>query len=391
MKKVLFVMHNLGYGGAERSLVNLLYELPKDKYAVDILLFQKKGALLAQLPKWVNVLETPKELNALYAPVSKAGSRVFTKLLGTAVSRLARKTRKARAGYRWKTFYCSQIQMLPQVYDVAVAYGGSELMYYVGDRVQAKRKLVWIHSDYRTGQYSAEYDYPYLASVHGIVSISNVCVDILKEIFPEFQEKIHCIENITSSSLLRKRAEAFVPKEYRKERLNLLTVGRLSGEKGMDLAVSAAAVLKKSGLDFCWYVLGNGPLREKLEKQISQLDVADCFVLLGNHSNPYPYMKHCDILIQPSRWEGKSMVLDEAKILNVPIVATAYLTVRDQIAEGQEGLIVPMTGQGIAEGVLQLANDSEQLAAIRSYLSSHEYGNSAEVQKYMDIIDAINI
>jgi len=384
-------MHSLGFGGAERSLVNLLYELPENKYKVDILLFQKKGALLTQLPDWVTVLDTPKDLNALYAPVNKAGSQAFTKVLGTAVSRLARKSRKARAGYRWKKFYCSKIQMLPQQYDVAAAYGGSELMYYIADCVTAKRKLVWIHSDYRTGQYSAEFDSPYFASVDGIVSISNACVDILKEIFPEFQEKIHCIENITSSSLVRKRAEAFVPKEYRKDRLNLLTVGRLSGEKGMDLAVSAAAILKKSGLDFCWYVLGDGPMREKLATQISQLDVADCFVLLGNHSNPYPYMKHSDILIQPSRWEGKSMVLDETKILDVPIVATAYLTVRDQIAEGKEGLITPMTAQGIAEGVLQLANDPEQLAAIRGYLSLHEYGNSAEVQKYMDIIDAINI
>lgn len=387
MKKVLFVMHNLGFGGAERSLVNLLHELPESKYAVDILLFQKKGALLKQLPRWVNVLETPNDLQALYGPTARSEKQIFTKVWGTAVSRLARKTRKARAAYRWKNFYCRKLQELYGQYDVAVAYGGSELMYYVADRVQAKRKLVWIHSDYRTGAYSAEDDAPYLARMDEIVSISQVCVDILKELFPQFQDKIHCIENITSSQLLEKRAEEFMPKEYIDGRWNLLTVGRLSGEKGIDLAVSAAAILKKAGLDFRWYVLGDGPMRKKLTKQIRQMGIEDSFLLLGNHSNPYPYMKHCTVLIQPSRWEGKSLVLDEAKILNTPIVATSYLTVKDQIDEGKEGLIVPMTPQGIADGVLRLVNNRELLCQIRGCLSSREYGNVAEVQKYIDILD----
>lgn len=387
MKKILFVIHSMDFGGSERSLVNLLHELPEDKYQVDLLMFQKRGRLLEQLPSWVRVLDTPKDLDGLYAPARRAGRKLPIKVIGTLCAKIARKTRKERAAYRWKHFYCPRIKMLPETYDVAVAYGGAALVYFVGDRVKAKRKLIWIHTDYRTGKYSARDDRPYFAAADGIVSISKACVDVLKEEFPEFSHKIHCIENITSASLIRKRAEAFVPEEYRAESYNLLSVGRLVPEKGFDMAVEAAAIMKKNGLTFRWFVLGDGRQRRELMKQIRQNDVEDRFILLGGRSNPYPYMKHCSALIQPSRLEGKSVVLDEAKILTTPIVATEYLTVRDQIIEEKEGYITPMTPQGIAQGIQNLLQNREDMASIRAYLSSHHYGNSEEVQKYIDIFD----
>ncbi len=387
MKKVLFVMHNLGFGGAERSLVNLLNELPETKYAVDVLLFQKKGELLKQLPQWVNVLETPKELDGLYAPIARSGKQIFTKVWGTAVSRLARKTRKMRAAYRWKKFYCRKLKDLPQQYDVAVAYGGSELMYYVADRVQAGKKLVWIHNDYWTGGYSAKDDGPYLAEMDGIVSISEACVEVLRQEFPRLQEKMFCIANITSASLIHRRAEEFIPEEYEKSDCNILSVGRLWEQKGFDMAVDAAAILKKQGIRFCWYVIGEGHLRKALEKQIQDRNVADCFFLLGTRSNPYPYMKQCRLMVQSSRYEGKSVVMDEAKILAVPTVATDYPTVGDQILNGKEGIIVPMSAEGLAAGIQQMLSNQMLVNGIRDYLSGKDYGNSGEVQKYMDIID----
>lgn len=391
MKKVLFVMHNLGFGGAERSLVNLLHELPADRYQIDVLLFQKKGELISQLPEWVRVLDTPRELNGLYAPVRQAGDQLLTKVVGTVCSNILRRTKKPRVAFRWQHFYKKKLPMLPEKYDVAAAYGGSELMYYVMDRVEADRKLIWIHNDYRTGKYSAVDDYAYLAGADEIVSISHACVDVLKEVFPDLADKICYIENITSSKLLRKRADVGVPEEYSGCDCNLLSVGRLFPQKGFDMAVDAAAILKKSGLDFRWFIIGEGYLREKLEQQIRQADVEDRFILLGTRSNPYPYMKHCTALIQPSRYEGKSVVLDEAKILATPIVATAYPTVRDQISQGQEGHIVPMDAQGIAEGILRVVNDRAYMEAIRAYLAGHEYGNAEEVEKYTNILDRTSL
>lgn len=386
MKKVLFVMHSLGYGGAERSLVNLLQELPADAYTIDLLLFQKRGDFLQQLPEHIRVLETPAPLKGLYAPVRKAGKYCLTKLFGTACSRIARKTKKSRSAFRWRHFYSKRIEMLPERYDVAVAYVGSEIMYYIQDRVQADKKLVWIHNDYINAGYSKIDDAPYFEKMDGIVSVSEACTEVLRREFPEHTAKIHYIENITSSALIRKRAEAFAPEEYGENPVNILSVGRLWPQKGFDMAVEAAAILKQQGVCFRWFVLGDGHLREDLQQQIRENKLEDTFFLIGNRKNPYPYIKKCTVLVQSSRYEGKSVVLDEAKILATPIVATAYPTVGDQISDRNEGLIVPMSAQGIAEGIGAMLSDISLQENIRAYLAAREYGNQEEVKKYRGLL-----
>lgn len=387
MKKVLFVIYSMKYGGAEKSLVNLLQELPQNKYEVDLLLFQKKGDFLQQIPQWVRVLDTPEDIDVLYAPLRKTGLRGYRKLLGTVCSRIARKTKKSQAAYRWRNFYAGKIRPLSEYYDVAVAYAGSENLYFITDRVRAGRKIVWIHNDYRTAGYSKTDDAPCFAKMDAIVSVSKECVDVLREEFPEFSQKMHYIENITSSTVTQKQAEYYVPEEYRNDSWNLLSVGRLHPQKGFDMAIQAAAIMKRNGLKFCWFVIGEGPLQKELKKMIREHQVEDCFVLLGTRNNPYPYIKNCSVLVQPSRYEGKSVVLDEAKILRTPIVATAYPTVRDQIADTEEGLITPMTPQGIAEGIQRMLSDDALRVKIRNYLMQQEYGNQSEVEKYMLLLD----
>lgn len=387
MKNVLFVIYSMKFGGAEKSLVNLLQELPEDKYQVDVLLFQKKGDFLQQMPSWVNVLDTPDDIEVLYAPLKKTGIRGWMKVMGTLCSRLARNTKKSRTAFRWRHFYGKRIQPLEKHYDVAVAYAGSENLYFIRDHVRADRKLVWIHNDYRTAGYSKKDDQPYLKDMDAIVSVSEECVEVLRQEFPELRERMHYIQNITSSKVTRMQAEVYVPEEYRSDRVNLLSVGRLHPQKGFDMAVEAASILKKSGVKFCWYIVGDGPLRESLQRQIKSCGVEDCFVLLGTRRNPYPYIKNAAILIQPSRYEGKSVVLDEAKILCTPIVATAYPTVADQVEDGIEGLVTPMTPQGIAEGIQRMLSDENLRTSVKEKLSRREYGNQNEAEKYMLLLD----
>lgn len=155
------------------------------------------------------------------------------------------------------------------------------------------------------------------------------------------------------------------------------------------MAITAAAQLKRQGVRFKWYVIGNGTLEKSLRKQIKKENVEDCFILLGVRENPYPYIKNCDFVVQSSRYEGKSVVLDEAKILCKPIVATAYPTVKDQVEDGKEGLVVEMSPNGIAQGVKQMIENEVLRKNIEQYLSHHEYGNQNEVQKYMDLIDNV--
>ena len=387
MKKVLFVNISLGYGGAERSMVNLLHELPKDKYAIDVLLFQPEGDLLKQLPQYVRVLKTPTALAKLYSPIHNAGWYMPVKLIGTGMAKLIKKGQKPRRIYRWKHFYKKVIEALPGKYDLAIAYVSGEVLYYVGDKVNADKKIVWVHNDYRAAQYSKDADRPYFMDMEAIISVSKECVDVLKEEFPEFESKIFYLENITSSAAVRHQAMEFNVDEYQKSECTILSVGRLSSQKGFDMAIDAAALLKKKGLKFQWLVIGEGELREQLQQQIRDRFVEDCFTLIGTRENPYPYIKNCSVLVQSSRYEGKSVVLDEAKILGVPIVATAYPTVSDQIIDGKEGIVVPMSSEGIAEGVFRIIQDDILRNKLKQYLSMNEYGNQSEVVKYMKLLD----
>ena len=387
MKKLLFVIYSMGYVGAEKSLANLLNELPENTYEVDLLLFQKRGDFLKQLPSWVRVLDAPDAMERLHAPISKAGRYIWVKIAGTLCAKVVRHTRKERRAYRWRNFYRQRIGKIQGHYDVAIAYSGMENLYLIGDCVEADRKLVWIHSDYVAGGYSRQDDYPYFEKMDEIVSISEKCVEVLKKEFPEFSDRMQCIENITTSTTVRRQADAYAPAELTDGMCNILSIGRLSPEKGFQRAVDAAVILKKSGLRFHWYILGEGKLRGELENQIEKCDVSDCFTLLGTRDNPYPYIKACTVFVQTSNYEGKSVVLDEAKILAKPIVVTDYPTVRDQIIADREGVIADMTAEGVAEAIARVLSDDELRQSIVSYLASNEYGNPEEIHKYRKVID----
>lgn len=391
MKKILFVMQSLYNGGSERSLVNLLNELPEEKYSIDLLLFKQEGIFLNQVPNNVKILETPTDLEGLFAPVNKLSKYTWVKLCGTVKSHIAEKKKPEQAAYRWENYYSKHISELKQEYDVAIAYISGEVMYYVAEKVHASRKVVWIHNDYRTAGHPKKYDIKYLKQMDAIVSISNQCVKILAEEFPAMQEKIYCIPNLTSSAVVKKRADEFEPEEYKNCQYNILSIGRLNEQKGFDIAVKAASCLKRKGVKFKWFVIGTGDLETSLKDLTRKEKVEDVFELIGARENPYPYIKNCTIFVQSSRWEGKSVVIDEAKILAKPIVATNYPTVEDQIANGKEGIIVDMSPEGISEGIMTLLNNSVERLKLTDYLTNNEYGNQQEVNKYIELIDNSNL
>lgn len=387
MKKMLVAMPSLYNGGAERSLVNLLNELPEDEYEIDVLLLKRTGMFLQQLPQYINVLQTPEDIRKLYSPLKKTGMMFPIVVIGNAISRLCtRNTRECR-GFRWKYFYGPMIKPIEKHYDIALAYISGEILYLVDEKISADRKIVWIHNDYRSAQHPRKFDYSHLKNMDAIVSISDACVDIMKEEFPEFKDKIYMLENITSSVVVKERAKEFYPNEYCSGTVNILSIGRLHEQKGFDFAISAARIMKEQGLNFKWFIIGEGELKEKLKRQILEENVQDYVYLLGARENPYPYIQNCDIFVQPSRYEGKSVVLDEAKILAKPIVATAYPTVQDQMENGKEGIVSEMSPKGIADQLLFLANNEKLQENLKEYLKKRDYGNQRELSKYIRLFE----
>lgn len=399
MVKVLFVISALEAGGAEKSLINLLNLFDYNRYQVDLLLFKKEGIFMDQIPEEVRIIEAPDDLFYLY----NIHGRQIKHALGAFPSIIARITGTIYRNYfvrnksypgtqiRWNKFYKKHISIFNDEYDIAISYMHGEVMYYVAEKIKARKKITWVHNDYRALKLKPETDYPYLRSFDKIATISDECVDILTQVFPQIKDKVVSIPNLTSSSLIRKRAELYYPEEYKDScnanKVIILSIGRLNYQKGFDIAIKIAAEMKKRGLQFVWYIIGQGTEQEHLTELINQFGLKEEFVLLGIRENPYPYIKNADIIAQPSRYEGKSVVIDEAKILHKPIVVSDYATVRDQITNENEGIISKLEVENFAEALEKLIQSKDLRDNYEEYLNQHEYGNDSMVEMYYKLME----
>lgn len=389
MKKLLFVIPTLGSGGAEKSLVNLLCELPLDSYDISVMVFANKGLFIDQVPSKVNIITPQPDLYYLYNKPdikvlrsAQGLAATVCRLIGTVITRSTNRNVGRANQIRWNKYYSKFLPENNQDYDVAIAYLEGEAMYYVADKVKAKRKIAWFHNDYKSKMFDPRFDQVMFKRFDTIVTISDECKSILCDTFPMMQNKFIVIPNLVSESRIRALGEAetpdmVIPSGWK----TIVSVGRLNKQKGFDLAVSAAKLLKEREYKFVWYIIGEGEERATLEKQILDLGLNAYVKLIGCRINPYAYMRKADIFAQTSRFEGKSIVLDEAKILGKAILTTAYPTVKDQIKE-HEGLIVDINSNAIAKGLEQMLSDEDLRFRLSTQLLSEHYGNIELIEKY---------
>lgn len=223
-----------------------------------------------------------------------------------------------------------------------------------------------------------------------IVAVSDECSQTFLKEYPDFKEKTLVIENILSPTFIKEQASLEVPIEIKKSptKTILVTVGRLSHAKGLDQAIRACKKLVDEGYDIAWYVVGYGPLEDTLKKLIDLLALQDRFILLGKKVNPYPYIKACDIYVQPSRYEGKAVTIREAQILGKPVVITNFPTAKSQACDEFDALITPLSIDGIVTGIQRLIEDRQLKESLISNISKEDYGNELEVEKLYQLMEA---
>lgn len=396
MKKILIVIGDMRIGGAQRSLLSFLkcLEIRKNQYEIDLMVVDPAGEFYHQLPSGIRLLEPPTELRWLGTAFGKKLLKEHFSLkclCRQMVWLLKKKTGGFPKGWntQQKLWHCwkKQIPELSGHYDAAISYIDGFPNYYLIEKVTADKKVLWIHNEYQKLQYDREYDRSFYEQADSIITISQRCKDCIAQAFPELQSKVHILENITvSQEVLEKSRIGECPEFADYLGLKLLSVGRLNAQKGYDLAIESSVLLQKAGVPFLWLVLGEGPDRAQLEAQIASCNMQEHFRLLGSRENPYSYMAACDILVQSSRFEGKSVVLDEARLLCKPVVVTNYTTAGDSVEHGKTGWITAMTPQAIADGILKLYQDRAQTDAITAYLQSLDKGNEAELQRYIQLM-----
>ena len=401
MKPRIFIaMHYMEIGGAETALVGLLNALDPARVDVDLFLYDHRGEMMQFIPEWVNLLPKIPKYSVLVRPIVELVKRGFW---GIAAARLWAKclSQKAykRSGSKLennggldKMSKCTT-PLLPKInqsvtYDLAISFLTPHRI--VAEKVKAKKKIAWIHTDYTRVWVDAEDELKVWQKYDYVASISGDVTNTFLQVFPSLAPKIVEIENILSPTFVRKRAELQdVDKEIRHEgTITLLSVGRFSDAKNYDNVPDICKrLINKTKLNIRWYIIGYGGDEALIRQKIKEAGMEEHVILLGKRSNPYPYIKACDIYVQPSRYEGKSVTVREAQMLCKPVVVTNYPTAPSQIRSGIDGVIVPMDNEGCAHGLAEVICDKSLQERIIAHLKTHDYGNESEVEKIYTLIN----
>lgn len=403
MKKKLFIaIHYLEIGGAEMSLIGLLQSFDYSKVDVDLFIYRHQGELLAMIPKEVNLLPEIPAYAQIEAPLKETIKKRF---LHIAYGRLKAKwehkrfmkrnhpiDRGAIFGYIAKNVTPYLPDINPETtYDLAISFLTPHNI--VLQKVKAKKKACWIHTDYTKVAVNAELELPVWDGYDHIVSISEEVTASFLKVFPTLKDKIVLIENILSERFVRGRAKMEIQTDihqvssYNDTTLNLLSVGRFTYAKNYDNVPDICKQINYQlsiihyPLKVCWYLIGYGGDEALIRQKIQEAGMEDHVIILGKKSNPYPYIKACDIYIQPSRYEGKSVTVREAQILCKPVIVTNYTTAPSQIKDGIDGVIVPMENAKCADGIVDFIKNKDLQMQIIDYLQTHHYGNEEEVEK----------
>ena len=271
-------------------------------------------------------------------------------------------------------------------YDIAISYAQGVPTFYVADKIKAKKKYAWVNVSYRLKDEDKRFQEKYYDKYNNIIAVSDSAKGVFLETFPKYTDKFKIIYDINDGNFISKMADSGQGYDDNFEGLRILTVGRLANQKGYDISLEACKMLKEIGINFRWYSLGIGPLKDEIEKYISDNNLQDNFKLLGVKANPYPYIKNCDIYVQTSKFEGFGLAIAEARMLNKPIVTTRFDAVYNQMIDRKNGLVVDMNAEGVAKGILELINNKDLNDDIVNYLKSEKKGNIEELDKFYDLI-----
>lgn len=398
--RIFIAMHYMEIGGAETALVGLLNALDPARVDVDLFLYDHRGEMMQFIPEWVNLLPQIPKYSVLERPIAELVKRGFwgiaaARMWAKRISKVAYKRSGSKLennGGLDKMSKCTT-PLLPKInqsvtYDLAISFLTPHRI--VAEKVKAKKKIAWIHTDYTRVWVDAEDELKVWQKYDYVASISGDVTNTFLQVFPSLAPKIVEIENILSPKFVRKRAELEdTDKEFRQtDKISLLSIGRYSEQKNYDNVPDICKrLIGKTKLNIKWYIIGYGGDEALIRQKIKEAGMEEHVILLGKRSNPYPYIKACDIYVQPSRYEGKSVTVREAQMLYKPVVVTNYPTAPSQIRSDVDGVIVPMDNEGCANGLAEVICDKPLQERIIAHLKTHDYGNESEVEKIYTLIN----
>ena len=341
MKKILFLIHDLGQGGAEKVLVNLVNNMDTNKFDITVLaLFG--GGINEQFLK-------PHIRYKAVFPRSFRGNIHVMKLLSP--------------GQLHKLF-------IKEHYDIEVSYLEGPSARIISGCTDPKTKLVsWVHIEQHTAKKASCSFRSYQEALScyqkfdRTITVSNTVKQDFLSIYP-LHAPIEVLYNTNETDdILKKSAKPVEIGTFLSEEIKLVGVGKLLLNKGFDRMSRITKRLREDGYPVHLYILGIGPLQSKLEQFISENSLEKYITLLGYQTNPYRYISKCDLFLCASLAEGFSTAATEALIVGTPVVTTLVSGMKEMLGEHNEyGLITENNENSLYNGIKILLDSPELLA-----------------------------
>ncbi len=347
MEHIAFLLPSMDIGGTEKSLLNLLSTIDSHAYQITVLLFRKSGAFLSQIPPWVRIEEVA-DFAAVHAMLNQSPRQLLFRAVKN--GHLAEAVRIAfdhlhfritKSRHRYYQYLLSKAPRHPHThYDVAIAYLGPDdfLSTYVLEKVNAHKKIQWVHFDvknYPSSHVFMRTQYPRFDKIY---AVSQQATLNLIEKVPGIADRTSTRYNVISANQCLTDAQRGIGFTDNFAGIRILTVGRLREEKGQDLIPLIVRQLKDLGYFIRWYLVGDGDMKNSILSQILEYDIADDLILLGAQENPYPFYRDSDLYVQTSRHEGYCLTIAEAKVFHLPIVSTNFAGAQEQL-DGTDNII----------------------------------------------------
>ena len=394
MKKILFMCINMNIGGTEKALLTMLNEMDRRKYDITLFMLEEHGGFLNQIPDGVKIMYL-KEYKTLKKFINNPPQLVAKELI---------KNRKVISGLSilfiyiisklikdisiYYKYILRNVDIVNDEYDIAIAYAGPMdfISYFVTNKIKSKKRIQWIHFDITKIGFNINFAKRIYDKFDKVFVVSNEGKDKLINFLPSLKDKTEVFFNIISCKMIEKMSHEGEGFSDDFDGTRILTVGRLSKEKGQDLIIPVLKKLKENGYKVRWYCIGDGPARKEYEKLVDELNIKDDFIFLGSKLNPYTYMKECDIYVQPSKHEGYCITLGEARCFNNPIVTTNFTGANEQIVNENTGLVCEISEEGIYKAIKKLLDDKKLYKNIKDNLNNEIVDNTKEIRKLESIL-----
>lgn len=385
---------NMNIGGTEKALLTMLNEMDRSKYEITLLMLEEYGGFLNQIPDGIKVMYL-KEYKTLKKFINDPPQLVAKELIknkkiikGLSVLFVYIISKLMKDISIYYKYILSNVDTLNEEYDIAIAYAGPMdfISYFVINKIKSKKRVQWIHFDISKIGFNVNFAKKIYDKFDKVFVVSNEGKDKLINFLPSLKDKTEVFFNIISCKMIEKMSYEGEGFSDDFDGTRILTVGRLSKEKGQDLIIPVLKKLKENGYKVRWYCIGDGPAKKEYEKLVDKLNIKDDFIFLGSKLNPYTYMKECNIYVQPSKHEGYCITLGEARCFNNPIVTTNFTGANEQIVNENTGLVCEINEEEIYKAIKKLLDDKKLYKNIKDNLNNEIVDSTKEIRKLESIL-----